>query len=187
PFAAPDSVGAERMYIGNAGPELPAIPPTDPKAVLDMDGALRAPRRSSGTLADVPATVQAALRATLDAAATQVESGPSTTTPVLGPPLYGEWHAKQHTVPADFPAWLRELNLDPRARAGAGLGAEIERQNQEDFMQWCWEQVGRILDANRLLSRARLSLEALTRLHVKHLSTLPPDRLLQVAAALHSR
>lgn len=187
PFTAPESMGVERMYIGNAGPELPATPATDPKAYLEMDGALRAPKRSSGTLADVPAPVQASLKATLDAAASQVESGPTATTPVLGPPLYGEWHAKQHTVPADFPAWLRELNLDPRARAAAGLGAEIERMNQEELMQWCWEQVGRILDANRLLSRARLSLEALTRVHAKHLATLPPDRLLQVAGALHSR
>jgi hypothetical protein len=187
PFAAPETVGVERMYIGDAGPELPALPATEPKAFLDMDGALRAPKRSSGTLADVPASVQNALRSILDAAAAQAESGPKPTTPVLGPPLYGEWHAKQHTVPADVPAWLRELNLDPRARAAAGLGAEIERQNQEDFMQWCWEQVGRILDANRLLSRARLSLEALARVHAKHLSTLPPDRLVQLASALHTR
>jgi hypothetical protein len=187
PFAAPETVGVQRMYIGDAGPELPSIPPTDPAAFLEMDGALRAPKRSSGTLNDVPAAVQTALRTTLDALAAQAISGPTPTTPVLGPPLYGEWHAKQHTVPVDLPAWLRELNLDPRARAGAGLGAEIERQNQEDFMQWCWEQVGRILDANRLLSRARLSLEALTRIHARHLQTLPPDRLVQVAAALHTR
>ena len=187
PFVAPETVGVQRMYIGNAGPELPSIPATDPTAFLDMDGALRAPKRSSGALGDVPAVVQTALRTTLDSLAAQATSGPTATTPVLGPPLYGEWHAKQHTVPDDFPAWLRELNLDPRARAGAGLGAEIERQNQEDFMQWCWEQVGRILDANRLLSRARLSLEALTRVHAKHLQTLPPDRLMQVTAALLSR
>jgi hypothetical protein len=187
PFAAAETVGFERMYIGNAGPELPAMPGTDPKAFMEMDGALRAPKRSSGTLADVPAAVQTALKSTLDAAAAQTESGPTPTTPVLGPPLYGEWHAKQHTVPADQPTWLRELNLDPRTRAAAGLGAEIERQNQEDFMQWSWEQVGRILDANRLLSRARLSLEALTRVHAKHLATQPPDRLLQIAGALHTR
>lgn len=187
PFAAPETVGAQRMYIGDAGPELPSMPANDPAAYLDMDGALRAPKRSSGTLGDVPAAVQAALRTTLDALAAQVTSGPTATTPVLGPPLYGEWHAKQHTIPDTVPAWLRELNLDPRTRAAGGLGAEIERQNQEDFMQWCWEQVGRILDANRLLSRARLSLEALTRVHVRHLQTLPPDRLVQLAGALHTR
>ena len=120
PFVAPETVGVQRMYIGNAGPELPSIPATDPTAFLDMDGALRAPKRSSGTLADVPAAMQTALRATLDALAVQATSGPTATTPVLGPPLYGEWHAKQHTIPDDLPAWLRELNLDPRARARRG-------------------------------------------------------------------
>ncbi len=187
PFAAPDSVGVERMYVGGAGPELPATPPDDPAGYLEMDGALRAPRRSSGTLGDVPVALQATLQTALDAAAEQAQAGSTPTTPVLGPPIYGAWHARQQTIPADLPAWLRELNLDPRARAAAGLGAELERGNQEEFMQWCWEQVGRILEANRLLGRARLSLEALARVHSKHLATLPADRLLQIAAPLHDR
>ena len=54
-------------------------------------------------------------------------------------------------------------------------------------MQWCWEQVGRILEANRLMSRARLSLEVLARLHERHVATLPPDRLFALAAPLHAR
>ena len=108
-----------------------------------MDGALRALPGQPRTLDDVPGDVPAALAETLDAAAEQVTSGPTATTPALGPPLYGAWPGRQHTVPADQPRWLRELNLDPRSRAAAGLGAEIGRQNQEDFMQWCWEQVSR--------------------------------------------
>src|SRR5207249_11248749 len=59
--------------------------------------------------------------------------------------------------------------------------------NQEQFMQWCWEQVEQILEANRQLSRARLSLEALARVYARHFATLPPDRLLQITAPLHSR
>ena len=54
-------------------------------------------------------------------------------------------------------------------------------------MQWCWEQVGRILEANRTLSRARLSLEALARLRERHIAPLPADRLFGVAAPLHGR
>ena len=46
---------------------------------------------------------------------------------------------------------------------------------------------GAPLDANELLSRTRLSLEALTRLHVRHFAPLPEDRLLQLTAPLHSR
>ncbi|HTE47840.1 MAG TPA: hypothetical protein VK636_21545 [Gemmatimonadaceae bacterium] len=187
PADPPASAGIESMYIGAAGPDLPAIPPTDRTGYLDMDGPLRAPNRSNAVLADVPAAVQTALQTTLNAAAAQAESGPTATTPVLGPPLYGQWHANQHTVPADTPAWLRELNLDPRARAAAGLGAEIERRNQEDFMQWAWEQVGDILKANALLNQSRLSMEALYRVHKRHVATLPPDRALQFSAPLHSR
>ena len=114
-------------------------------------------------------------------------SGPSATTPVLGPPLYGGWPVRRHTVPDDEPRWLRELNLDPRSRAAAGLGAELVRQNQEDFVQWCWEQVQEVLDANQLLSRTRLSLEALRRLHTRHFAPLPEDRLPSLTAPLHSR
>ena len=187
PFRAPADIGVERMYIGAAGPELPAAAPDAPGAILEMDGALRSPQRTSGALADVPEAVRDALRTALDAAATQAAEGADERSPALGPPLYGAFHAGQHTIPAELPAWLRELNLDPRARAAAGLGAEIERANQEDFMQWCWEQVGRILEANRLMSRARLSLEVLARLHERHVATLPPDRLFALAAPLHAR
>jgi hypothetical protein len=187
PFPVPASGGGEPMYIGAAGPELPALPPTDPSAYLEMDGALRSSRGAAGMLADVPEPVREQLRAALDAAAGQASAGPTPTTPVLGPPIYGAWHARQHTVPADQPRWLRELNLDPRRRAAAGLGAEIVRQNQEQFMQWCWEQAEDVLEANRLLSRARLSMEALTRVHARHFAPLPEDRLLQLTAPLHSR
>jgi hypothetical protein len=187
PFQTPASGGGEPMYIGAAGPELPALPPTDPGAYLEMNGALRSWQGSPGMLADVPGPVRERLRAALDAAAAQAVSGPTPTTPVLGPPIYGGWHARQHTVPADQPVWLRELNLDPRCRAAAGLGAEIVRRNQEQFMQWCWEQVEEVLEANRLLSQSRLSMEALTRVHARHFATQPEDRLLQLTAPLHSR
>jgi hypothetical protein len=187
PAAPPEGAGVQPMYIGAAGPELPAIPSTDPSGYLDMDGPLRAPKRSNATLADVPASVQSALRVALDGAAAQAQLGPTTTTPVLGPPIYGQWYAKQHTVPTDSPVWLRELNLDPRSRAAAGLGAEIERQNQEAFMQWAWEQVGDVLEANKLLAQTRLSMETLDRVHGRHVATLPADRALQFFAPLHSR
>jgi hypothetical protein len=187
PYPVPVSGGGEPMYIGAAGPELPAVPPSDPAAFLQLDGALRAWQGSPGSLADVPEQVREHLRVVLDGAADQVSTGPTPTTPVLGPPLYGGWPARQHTVPPAQPRWLRELNLDPRCRAAAGLGAEIVRQNQEQLVQWCWEQVEEVLEANRLLSRARLSMEALARVHAKHVAPLPEDRLLQLTAPLHSR
>lgn len=188
PIQAADTLGTQPMYIGAAGPELPSLASDDPRAILLMDGALRAPQRGSAGLDDVAGEVRQALEQALDANAAQAGGTPGvSSTGVLGAPVYGAWHARQHTVPADVPTWLRELNLDPRARAAAGLGAEIERRYQDTFMQWSWEQVGRILEANRLLSRTRLSLEALARVHARHFVTQPVDRLLQLTAPLHAR
>jgi len=187
PFPAPPALGVQRLYIGAAGPELPALAPDDPGATLLMDGALRSPARSSATLAEVSVPVQQALQAALDAPARQATVGALDNSPALAPPIYGEWHSRQHTAAAALPAWQHELNLDPRTRAAAGLGAEIERQNQEAFMQWSWEQVGRILEANRLMSQTRLSQEALLRVHAKHLATQPADRLLQLTAPMAGR
>jgi hypothetical protein len=175
------------MYVGAAGPELPALPPDAPGAVLEMDGALRAPKRSSARLTEVAQPLRDALRATLNAAADQAAGGANDAAPAFGPPIYGAFHARQHTITGEGPAWLRELNLDPRARAAAGLGLEIERANQEELAHWCWQQVGRILEANRLMSRARLSLELLARVHDRHVASLPADRLLGLAAPLHAR
>ena len=89
PFAVPVEGGGEPMYIGAAGPELPAKDAGDPSAYLVMDGALRACQGSSARLDEVPGDVTAALAETLDAAGDQVTSGLTATTPVLGPPLYG--------------------------------------------------------------------------------------------------
>jgi hypothetical protein len=149
---------------------------------------LRAPVASSGSLADVPATIADGLRNVLNAAAATI-AGDATaaSTGALGPPLYGEWPIDRHAMGDDDPDWFRSLNLDPRARVAAGLGAEVVRENQEAFMETCWDQVGRVLDANEALSRARLALEAARRVHERHFKPLPSDVLAQIASPWHER
>jgi hypothetical protein len=83
--------------------------------------------------------------------------------------------------------WFRELNLDPRTRVAAGLGAEVVRREQEDLMTACWEQVGSVLAANALLSRAELSIQASTRLHLRSIARLAPAGTHMRGAALGSR
>lgn len=187
PLCAPGEVGLAPMYIGDGGPELPHIPSSEPSATVMMDGALRSPTGASVALVDISQAIQDGLRDALNAPTRQLEEGPSDATPVLGPPLYGQWHARQHTIADGMPAWMRELNLDPRTRVSAGLGAEVVRKFQEDFMQQCWEQVGEILKANNQLNWGRLSLEAERRVYVRHFQPLPLDRLLQISAPLHIR
>ena len=52
------------------------------------------------------------------------------------------WSGSQ-TPPRPDTRWVAELNLDPRSRAAAGLGAEIVRQRDEEYMERAWAQVER--------------------------------------------
>ncbi|WP_045224268.1 hypothetical protein [Methyloterricola oryzae] len=187
PFACPETVGVTPLYIGDGNPVIPAIPPEEAEGNTLMDGALRAPKRSSGRLDEIAEAVQGGLSTALNAPARFLEGGPADATPVLGPPIYGQWHARAHAIGPGLPAWMTELNLDPRARVAAGFGAEVVRRNQEDFMQQAWEQVGEILKAQDRLNWGRLSFEANLRGYERHFSTLPGDRLLSLAAPLLGR
>ena len=51
-------------------------------------------------------------------------------------------------------------------------------------MTACWQQVGAVLKANALLSRARLSIEASIRLHAKSIAVLPTAEVLTFASPL---
>jgi hypothetical protein len=187
PFACPPTVGYEPMHVGHGGPELPEIADGQPGATLDMDGALRAPVRGPGTLGEVASPLREGLRRGLNATADHADGSATGETPVLGPPLYGEWHTGRHRVPAGLAGWFTEANLDPRSRVAAGLSTEVVRRNQEDLMHSAWEQVGQVREANAQLTWGRLALEVGRRWHERHLAPLPDHRLVQFAAPLGTR
>ncbi|MFD3606399.1 hypothetical protein ACFWVH_49485, partial [Streptomyces sp. NPDC058656] len=64
--------------------------------------------------------------------------------PIITPPLYGRWHAltsrlltNRDGTPIPAPAthnWLHRLNLDPRFRVAANLGAQVVRALEEELM-----------------------------------------------------
>lgn len=78
--------------------------------------------------------------------------------PILVPPVYGVWHALVDKLdnPAN-PKWVKELNLDFRNRAAAGIGATIIQQKQEDLMARAWQQVDRVNEANKKIQMAELA------------------------------
>ena len=91
--------------------------------------------------------------------------------PIVGPPIYGRWHRARSKVflcqnDADPQSskplstdWVDQLNLDPRHRAAAGLGAEVVERNQEALMASAWKQLGAVDRANEILRRAQLGRE----------------------------
>lgn len=180
------NVGQLPMDVGNPGPGLPAIAPGAPGQVLAFEGALRSTESVTQPWPD-PARVpfEAAARELLDAPFDA--SDDPVIGPILAPPLYGRWHAAQERVPAGEPHWLRELNLDPRYRAAAGLGTEVVQRDQEELMEAAWSQVGDVVSANQELKRAQLARAVVAALKRKHLDPLPPGELVQVTRAIHRR
>jgi hypothetical protein len=87
--------------------------------------------------------------------------------PVITAPLYGTWHAltKRLLVDRDGNAlapddnWVHELNLDPRFRVAAGFGTRIVQRDQEKYMDAAWEQIGKVLEANRRIRLGQLARE----------------------------
>jgi hypothetical protein len=113
-------------------------------------------------------------------------NGTATPDLVLPPPLYGRWHAAATELKGTSPGWLRRLNLDPRYRAVAAVGARIVQDHQEDLMAAAWQQAGEIEAANRLLRQGQLARSA-GRVQHADLAKLPPAALLAITGALHGR
>ena len=109
--------------------------------------------------------------------------------PVVTPPVYGSRQAARATVPAagTGPAWLRELNLDPAARAAAGLGARIVQERQEELMAAAWRQLGDVHAVARLEHRLELGVAVLGSIVRRHVEPLDPGRLLQLLGPAHTR
>jgi hypothetical protein len=131
------------------------------------------------------------LKEILNSGSTRVADGtdPAKHVPTLSPPIYGEFPAKRHTVDTTKinQHWLDGLSLQPRYRLVAGWGAEVVRQNQDEFMQAAWEQLGDVLAAERAFSLARLARDVLKRVEARHLSKLSPDRVMAVMAPARAR
>jgi hypothetical protein len=92
------------------------------------------------------------------------------------------------------PVWLRTLNLDPRYRAAASLGADLVRANQEALALSAWDQAGQARTANQVLRQGQMARELGQSTYARRIGgpgiSSPPmddDRLLQVTRAVHSQ
>jgi hypothetical protein len=136
-----------------------------------------------------------------------VAAGPD---PVITPPLYGRWHAltsrlltnRDGTPVPDVEShdWVHRLNLDPRFRVAANLGADVVRAHDEELMAAAWAQVGDVLVANGRIRAAQLAREVGHVLQTRHIdppagtttsaladAPAPSGRALTLTAPAHSR
>jgi hypothetical protein len=118
--------------------------------------------------------------------------------PLITAPLYGRWHALVQRLLEDETGdplphnqnWVHRLNLDPRYRVAAGFGTQVIQKNQEEYMDAAWGQVGRILEANRRIRQAQLSI-AVSGVwydtHIAPMAVANPEKTFVFTAPLHKR
>lgn len=118
--------------------------------------------------------------------------------PLITSPLYGRWHAltqrlltNRDGTPAPNPRnWVHKLNLDPRFRIAASSGTDVVESHAEEYMNYAWQQIGDVLNANRLIRRLHLAAAVSTRWFDQHLTPLAaanPERAFALAAPLAAR
>ena len=116
-----------------------------------------------------------------------VTENPADPDPVVVPPIYGRYHAAITSVAPNMEGWVHELNLDPRLRGAAGLGARVVVVERSQLMASAWRQVAGIQLANRILRHAQLARASLQQTFVKSFQSTAPMTLLKRTAQIHAR
>jgi hypothetical protein len=160
--ATASNIGIRAMDVSDPGPASLRIGPEEPPEVVDVEGMLRSTDLDPDTYDE---NRQETLRNHLNAAsALAPDTGWSTPSgkPVLGPPIYGQWPPGAVEIPeaGGRPAWLRDLNVDPRYRVVAAYGTQVVQEHQEQLMASAWDQIGEVQEANNLLRYAQFGREA---------------------------
>ena len=178
-------VGVRTMDIAHPGFGVDTVK-NAPDDTVALEGALLAPTTVRRGLA-AGNTFVPQVEPVVNTPADARDSGAAD--PVVAPPIYGCWHAQAERVAGAGLAgrWVDQLNLDPRYRAVAGLGARVVRANQEQYMRTAWEQIGDVLSVNRQIRRAQLATKAASALYVKSLMSLPAERVLAIAGPVLSK
>lgn len=101
--------------------------------------------------------------------------------PIIAPPTYGKWHAGTFKLQNGKNDWVHDLNMHPTHRAAAGLGTRVVQQNQEQFMEMAWEQIGQINEANQKIIESEMAKRMAEALKRKKIDKLKEVDLMNVA------
>lgn len=189
----PEGMGRRRLRLSHP---LSGLPEPQPRgADLKLHVALRPPGETLGPI--VPLVGQSyldVLKSRLADAGYDVSLLTQTPgqQPHVGPPVYGQLPVGAAATAAALdtgavPPWLTQLNLDPRLRVAAGLGAQVVRNDQDHYLETAWKQVGDVLAANRLRRRGEYSMATLRRLHTRWITKIDAGALLTATAPVHAK
>jgi hypothetical protein len=179
PSSPPFDVG--QLPMDESAPEF-GLPPF-PGLKLSLEGALRTLRTMSTPWPD-------GVQGKFEQALVPILMPPTGPDPIVAPPIYGEWPAATTIVPAagSPPVWLRELNLDPRMRAAAGIGVNVVRADQDNLMASAWDQFEALRQANQRLRLFQLARVVTQSLLTQHINAVEGSTtFFQLTRPLHAR
>jgi hypothetical protein len=162
------------------------FPGTRP-GILGLEGALKAPTTVSTKFPD-PETekdFQLELNKVVNLPVTIIGKDDSGD-PIISVPLYGGKHAKKSatdlpTLDIEKNTWLHDLNKDPRTRSAAGMGVKVIGENQENYIRRAWDQVQKIIDANRRIKTTMLYMKVALQFTQKTFSKFSGNVLMSVS------
>jgi len=106
------------------------------------------------------------------------------------PPVYGKWHFSRRLdvlkLDSNRRNWINQLNLDPRYRYVAGLGAQYVKEKQEELMQSAWEQLREYKKANRAANIAKFGREVSSCMH-KRIGKTSNEEVLLLSTPIRSK
>ena len=187
PREVDDRVGVRSVDVSHPDPVVAGLPdPVGLEGAIQKPGAVANPEQWPP---DPPTQFVADLEATVNLQADLLEEpGPGGhPDPIVGPPLYGRWHAKASRLSVEEAGWPNELNGDPRLRMPAAFGTDVIKKHQERFMQRAWQQLGDVIDANDRIRKVQLATLAARRIFTRHLASLDVDQLLTTTQPVHAR
>jgi len=139
----------------------PILPADEKQTVVGLEGALKSPKtRSRPEVIDTARPFFAELEQILNEPEVRRGSQAVDPLPLVAPPIYGEHHARRHTVDVTNAGWLHVLNRDPRNRTPGGFGVRAIQENQENYVARAWTQVRKILEANNLVRLLAYAMQA---------------------------
>ena len=179
-------VGTREMDVLDPGSNIRALDKPELEGILKLGGALLPPAKVPPEPLDkfetwddpFPRPLQQDLADLINRADDLNVAGHPD--PIITAPLYGTWHALTKRVlknrdgtpitPAEN--WVHRLNLDPRFRVAAGFGTRVIQDNQEKYVDAAWEQIGRVLDAQRRIRLGQFAVMVSDIWFDRHLSPL---------------
>jgi hypothetical protein len=186
----PETVGKRPIDLSEPGFKIEPPPVAGAEGtVLGLEGALRVVGSQPDAWSNTTrAPFRTALQNVLNKAWEVANEANDNHDPIVGPPVYGCWHAARHKVNDTAPqTWLDELNLDPRNRVAAAFGTQVVQMDQEDLMTSAWEQLGEIERVNQIRRQGQLGRAVNAVYHTKHFSRFSDEELLKILGPAQSR